>query len=218
MKPGPRVRVILADDHPVVLLGVRGVLDAHIGIEVVAEASRSDEIVALLKTQHCDVLITDFSMPAGTYGEGLGFISYTRRHFPNVPIIVLTMIGNPAILQSILDLGVMGLLDKGSSINRLPDAISSAVEQRRWVSPAITALLGTGSTLRGHSGRRPTLSPREAEVFRLLASGMSLKQIAAHLNRSHKTISQQKNDGMRKLNLKTDMELLTYLREHGFTA
>jgi two-component system capsular synthesis response regulator RcsB len=211
-----RVRVVIADDHPVVLLGFRAVLDERSGIEVIAETMSSSELIPLLATHCCDVLVTDFSMPKGVYGEGLSYIKYLRRSFPKLPIVVVTMITNAALLQSIVSAGVLGVLDKGSSIERLPNAIHAAAARRPWLSPLIATLLTAIVVPTTPAERDALLTPREAEVFRLLAQGMSVTQISEHVHRSYKTVSQQKNDGMRRLGLRTDMELLKYLHEHGF--
>lgn len=212
------MRIILADDHPVVLLGIRAVIEKNKNLNIVAEARDSDELIACLQAHACDVLVTDLSMPPGKHGESIVLIGHIRRHYPELPIIVLTMISNAALLRTVLDLGVRGLLDKARSIHEIGLALDAVLKGRKYVSQEIlTAVERIGPKQGGKRGYQ-SLSPRETEVFRLLASGLSISEIAEQLHRTYKTISQQKNDGMRKLNLNTDVELYDYARQHGLIS
>ena len=127
-------KIILADDHPLILTGIRSLIDQitpH--CEVIAEAYQVSDLLNLLQQHHCDLLITDFSMPGDTRSDGLVMIQQLRRDYPNLPIIVLTQIQNSAILQSLIQAGVKGLILKKSVINELADAI-------RQILPAIAIL------------------------------------------------------------------------------
>ena len=94
--PDP-VRVVVADDHPVILFGAEHALLKFPGIQVVARARQSTELIKVLQTVPCDVLVTDLAMPGGQYGDGLPLIGYLRRNFPTLPIVVLTMLENAAL-------------------------------------------------------------------------------------------------------------------------
>lgn len=212
------MRIILADDHPVVLIGIRAVIEKRREFEIVAEASNSDELIACLQAHPCDALVTDLSMPAGKHGESIALIRYIRRQYPELPIIVLTMLSNPALLKTVLDLGVRGLLDKARSIHEIGAALAAVAKQRNYISQEIKTAVEMIGQKHGKKRGHESLSPREAEVFRLIAKGMSISEIAEHVHRSYKTISQQKNDGMRKLNLHTDVELYDYARQHGLNS
>jgi two-component system capsular synthesis response regulator RcsB len=91
------VRVVVADDHPVILFGAEQALLKFPGLQVVARARQSTELIKVLQTIACDVLVTDLAMPGGQYGDGLPLIGYLRRNFPNLPIVVLTMLENAAL-------------------------------------------------------------------------------------------------------------------------
>ncbi len=91
------IRVVVADDHPVILFGAEQALLKFQGIRVVARAKQSTELVKILQTTPCDVLVTDLAMPGGQYGDGLPLIGYLRRNFPDLPIVVLTMLENAAL-------------------------------------------------------------------------------------------------------------------------
>src|SRR5688572_11942798 len=113
------LRIILADDHPIVRSGVRALLERN-NLQVVAEAGSTDELFTALANNECDVLLTDFSMPGGQLADGLAMLEALRGKWPKLPIIVLTMMNNPGVLSSILATGVRGLLNKSDALSELP--------------------------------------------------------------------------------------------------
>ena len=207
--------VVIADDHPIVLLGVRELVDRDQRFRVVGEAVGSDELIKLLETKPVDLLITDFNMPAASpYGDGLKLVEYLIRHFPKVRVLVLTMISNPLILTRLQELGVLAVIQK----NQLHDEIETALRAIakgnpvRWQAPAPTSVVNDGADLDERFSR---LSPKEHEILRLFVQGQGVNDIARHLNRSAKTISTQKISAMRKLDVSSDQELLTYCIERN---
>ncbi|WP_429036795.1 response regulator [Aeromonas veronii] len=207
-------KIILADDHPLILTGIRSLIDQitpH--CEVIAEAYQVSDLLNLLQQHHCDLLITDFSMPGDTRSDGLVMIQQLRRDYPNLPIIVLTQIQNSAILQSLIQAGVKGLILKKSVINELADAIRQILLGHRYIGPTVQMLLASAG-ISGQGNNNP-LTPKESEVVRLLASGMSVTQVANYLHRSVKTISTQKKSAMVRLGLQSDSALFLYARENG---
>lgn len=215
------LRIALSDDHPVVRAGVRALLESASTLgdswQVVAEAANADELLSLLATTPVDLLITDFSMPGSRAGDGLTLLGQIRRRHPQLPVIVLTMIGNVPVLRSIVDTGVSGLLDKAAAGTELPQAVRAVSQGRSYYGEALAALLDLGGR---HDGERNevALSPRETEVLRLFAAGSSVSQIAAQLHRSKQTISRQKTDAMTKLGLKNDLEIYDYARSQGLIS
>lgn len=210
------LRIIIADDHPIFLIGLRAVLERDAQVRIVGEANSPQALVDLLQHCPCDVLVTDFMMPAEPQADGLRLIEHLRRHYPDLPIVVVTMLNNAGLFHSILELGVMGLLSKASLADELPDAIAQVRQQRPYVARTINqalVLAGQVGADRLHSQQQ--LSPRELEVIRLLAGGKTVGEIAAHLNRSKQTVSAQKVSAMRKLGLISDAALFIYVQEHG---
>lgn len=210
------LRIIIADDHPIFLIGLRAVLERDAQVRIVGEANSPQALTALLQHCPCDVLVTDFMMPAEPQADGLRLIEHLRRHYPDLPIVVVTMLNNAGLFHSILELGVMGLLSKASLADELPDTIAQVRQQRPYVARTINqalALAGQVGADRLHSQQQ--LSPRELEVIRLLAGGKTVGEIAAHLNRSKQTVSAQKVSAMRKLGLISDAALFIYVQEHG---
>lgn len=207
------LRIIIADDHPVVRIGTKAVIESSgVGV-VVAEASSSDELFEALAGGPCDLLVTDYSMPGKLQADGFTMISQIRRRFPDLPVLMLSVSNNLAILRMVVSTGVLGLVDKASSMEELPLAIQTVQRGMPYVSRSLKEridAIGTRSV--DDDGTKP-LSPRELEVLRLLGSGQTVKEIASQLHKSVSTISRQKGDAMLKLGLKGDAELFDYLRD-----
>ena len=210
------LRIVLADDHPIFLIGLRAVLERDERVRIVAEANSPQALIEQLQTCACDVLVTDFMMPAEPQADGLRLIEQLRRHHPELPIVVVTMLNNAGLFHSILELGVMGLLSKASLADELPQAIDHVRQRRPYVAHAIRQALSlAGEVGADRLQSQQQLSPRELEVMRLLAAGLTVGEIAAQLHRSKQTVSAQKVSAMRKLGLGNDAALFIYVQEHG---
>lgn len=216
------IRIVIADDHPVVLLGIKALLSEYgAGMQVVGEAGSSKELLALLPHCECDLLVTDYSMPDATGAEdGLAWLKRLRREYPALPVIVLTMIHNPALVRGMLGAGVNGVVGKAAMTRELLLAIRAVAAGRSYVSEHVREVVADPPVFdTGHgdsAGNDPSaLSRREAEIVRLYASGLTITQIAERVHRSVKTISQQKNNAMRKLGLTSNSQLYEYARVWG---
>ena len=211
------LRVILADDHPFVLLGVQATLASQDGFAVVGEATTPSSLLQLLENTACDVLVTDLTMPdeSGHGEDGLRLIRRVRTGWPAVRIVVLTSLTNAAILRSIMSAGVIGMLNKIESMDELAAAIRVAGTGRAYVSKSILeALALAGGEALGMPPARH-LSPRQAEVLRLFVAGQSISEIARNLGRDVRTVSRQKRDAMVKLGVSNDPGLFAFVRAHG---
>jgi Response regulator containing a CheY-like receiver domain and an HTH DNA-binding domain len=209
------LRTIIADDHPVVLMGARAALEAA-NIGVVGEASNGDQLLDLLATRPCDVIVTDFSMPGGRHGDGLLLLDTIRRRYPRLPIVILTMVNNTAVLQTMRARGAACLCDKRAPLREVALAVRQAVAGRSFLSATIRRQFDEASAEDPLSDVR--LSAREIEVVRLYVSGLSITQIAERLSRSVKTVSRQKRDAMNKLGIDHDSRLSEYARERGLAS
>lgn len=210
--PMNKLRVILADDHPVVRSGLRVLLETQADAVVVAEAATPAALFDALARVPADLLLTDFIMPGGDGADGLAMLARLRAHFPQLPVLVLTMAGNANVLQSILGTGVRGLLDKSDTLSELTLAIGTVARGRSYVGSGVRAVLQASPRTEAGS---LALSRRETEVLRLFASGMTVSEIARRLNRSVKTVSHQKIGAMAKLGLRSDLEIYAYARDNG---
>lgn len=154
-------------------------------------------------------------MPDSQQADGLRLVQRVRRRYPELQIIVVTMLNNPALISSLLKLGIRGLVSKRGVLNDLPKAIRHG-GRRPFLSRSIEHLLEVGQA--GHG--KPLacladLTPREVEVLRLYGSGLAIGEIALRLSRSKQTVSAQKSSAMRKLGLDTNAGLYLYIQESG---
>ncbi|WP_338885081.1 MULTISPECIES: response regulator transcription factor RcsB [Xenorhabdus] len=202
------LNIIIADDHPIVLFGIRKSLEQIEWINVVGEFENSTTLINSLPHIEADVLITDLSMPGDKYGDGITLIKYIKRHYPTLAIIVLTMNNNPAILSAILELDIEGIVLKQGAPTDLPKALSALQKGKQFTPESVSKLLEKVNA-NGYGDKR--LSPKESEVLRLFAEGFLVTDIAKKLNRSIKTISSQKKSAMIKLGVDNDIALLNYL-------
>jgi two-component system capsular synthesis response regulator RcsB len=211
------LNVVIADDHPIVLLGVRELIERDERFRVVGEAICSNELIELLQNQSVDLVITDFNMPADSpYGDGLKLVEYLGRHFAHVKILVLTMISSPLILTRLHELGVVGVIQKNQLHDDIQLALTAIAKGRTFKSakPESVSVMEPNVAL---DKRLSRLSPKEFEILRMFVSGQSVTMIARSQSRSAKTISTQKISAMRKLEVSSDQDLLTYcLENHVF--
>lgn len=207
-------KIILADDHPIILTGVRSLMaEMQPSCDIVAEANNVSELWRTLEQHECDLLITDFSMPNDDNVDGMAMIKQLRRKYPNLPIIVLTQVHNLGVLQALLQIGIQGLLLKKSVIAELEKTVKKVLLGSVYIGETVRELLNEQGI--NQYATPVELSLKEIEVVRLLANGMSVTQVASYLHRSVKTISTQKTNAMQKLGLKSDSELFHYAQQQG---
>ncbi|MGE8399930.1 DNA-binding response regulator [Pseudomonas laurylsulfatiphila] len=207
------MRVVIADDHSVVRVGLRILINASRRCVIVGEADSVDNLMNLLSSTSCELLITDFSMPGGLQADGLKMLSTIQRHYPTLPIILVTMFTSVVTARAALAQGVMGIVAKTASATELPLAINAVQDGRRYLSKSLRTLL---ANTRDQFHESP-LSAKEHEVVRMLANGMTVSEIAVHFNRSVSTISKQKKMAMLRLGISTDVDLFSYARDSGMT-
>jgi len=207
------LRVIIADDHPIVRIGQKVVIEANGRCKVVGEANGPDELLRVLGSTPCDVLVTDFAMPGGQQADGYVLLGLLQRQYPGVPVILVTMFANIAPLRASFAEGARGIVAKSASAKELPTAIKEVCEGKTFVSESLRTQLVQAGT--GDQSQPPQLSGKEREVVRMLASGMTVSQIAARVNRSISTISKQKSTAMNRLCISTDVDLFAYARSSG---
>jgi DNA-binding NarL/FixJ family response regulator len=204
----PAVRVVLADDHPVIRDGLAALLTATDGIEVVGTAPSGEEAVRLAVTERPDVLVVDLHMPGGIGGvEATGRV---RNAAPEVGILVLTMLDDDESVRSALDAGAAGYLLKGDSRQQIVRAIHAVA--------AGATILGSG-VRRGPPGAAPdpfaALTARERQVLEMLAAGGSTAAIAARLGVATKTVTNNLSSIFAKLGVAGRTEAALLARDHG---
>lgn len=212
---GFKIRVVMADDHPGMIAGVRHELSTVPTIDLVGVAKDSTSLMALLADVPCEVVVSDYAMPAGEIGDGIALFGQINRRYPDIRLVVLTMLDNPAVLHMLVKQGVQCIVSKSDAITHLVPAIHAARTEGKYFSPSVDKIIRNTDSKRGGRNPEGVLSQREVEVVRLYASGLTVNEIAERLHRSKKTISTQKAMAMDKLSIERDIDLLRYAMENG---
>ncbi|MBV9001248.1 MAG: response regulator transcription factor, partial [Solirubrobacterales bacterium] len=178
---GKAIRVVIADDHAVVRRGLRQLLDAEDGFEVVAEASDLESAQRFTRGHHPDVLVLDLNMPGGSSLDGIPEI---RAECPETQIVVLTMQDEPAYARHALGAGALGYVLKESAESELVEAIRRAASGDTYLNPR----LGARVAAEPPPGLPDGLSEREVEVLRMIALGHTNAEIAEQLYLSVRTV------------------------------
>lgn len=205
------IRVVVADDHSIVREGLRRILEREAGIEVVAEIGRGDTLPTLASERQADVVVLDIGMPGPGFLQLIPDILAARKEAR-----VLVLSGHPEEAYAVhaLRAGAAGYLDKVGASDRLGEAVRRVYSGGRYVSNALAERLALEAAHPERARPHLKLSPRELEVLRHLALGLSLKEIGARLRVDAKTISTYRSRLLSKLQLRTNADLVKYAMEH----
>jgi DNA-binding NarL/FixJ family response regulator len=185
----PQIRILVADDHPIVREGLRGLIAVQPDIVVVAEASNGREAIQQFRIHRPDVTVMDLQMPEMT---GVDAVSAIRVEFPDAKIIVLTTYAGDVQILRALKAGAHGYLLKAVLHKELPDSIRAVYAGRKVMAPEAAAQIAE------HCGEE-ALTPKELEVLRLIAAGNANKLIAAQLSISEETVKSRVKNILDKL-------------------
>ncbi len=204
------ITIVIADDHQVVRAGLRLLLEAEDGFEVVAEAGDVPTTERRLNAYKPNVLILDLNMP----GESsLPAIPRMREAAPDTQIVVLTMQNDPAFAREALRAGAIGYVLKEAADAELVQAVRLAAEGRTYLNPELGARLAAEPP--AAAGPPDDLSARELEVLRMIALGHTNGEIAQSLYLSVRTVESHRAHIQQKTRRTTRAELVAYAREHG---
>lgn len=204
------IRIVLADDHQILLAGLRRLIDSKGDMEVVATATDAATAIEAARTHRPDVLVLDISMPGG----GLEVARRVREMELPTKIVILTMYAEDRYVMEAVRLGAAGYVLKRAADKELIDAIRAVAAGDAYLTPAAVRLLL--ATQQNENGRaEPSLSPREREVLRFTARGFSNLEIAERLFVSPKTVDTYRSRIMAKLDLHRRSELVEYALGHG---
>lgn len=204
------LRIVIADDHAVVRAGYRRLLELERGFEVVAEFGDGDSAREWLAANPADILILDLSMPGR---GGMETLQRLRAGVPQLDILVFTMHESAALAEQALRLGARGYLTKSSAPEALVDAVREIGNGTRVVSAEIEQ--GIKRSARGVPLPHLSLSPRELDIFLMLAQGLGVDAIAERLQMSTKTAANYQTTIRKKTGLGGALEMHRYATSHG---
>ena len=206
------MKILIADDHPVVRQGLRLMLEAQADISRVAEAGSAAEALERLRGESWDALVLDLNLPDRS---GFEVLHDVRARWPQLPVLILSIHPEHIMGARLLKAGAAGYLNKDSAPAELLNAVRSVAAGHRYVSPALAQILAEQLRTNGAGAPHERLSEREFQVFRLLASGKPVGEVAELLHLSANTVSTYRARILEKMELANNAELMRYAVENG---
>ena len=201
------MRILIADDHPVVRRGLRDIVANEPDMTVVGEAQNGDEAIEMARKLGWDVAVLDYSMPGCS---GADLVKEVKRHHPERPVLVLSVLPEEVHAGQVLKAGGAGYINKASANEDLTSAIRKVVSGGKYVSAAFAERLATELAEGGDKPPHNLLSDREYRVMWLIASGKQINEIAEEMSLSPSTISTYRARILRKLELSNNAALVRY--------
>lgn len=205
------MKVIIADDHSIVRKGLKQILLEEYPFATVGEASNAEELIKLAMSDNWDVVITDLSMPGRS---GLDALRQIREAFPKLPVLVLSMHPEDQYAIRVLKAGASGYLNKDTAQDELIQAMRKVLIGKKYISAKVAEQMA--DVLEGNSDAalHESLSDREFDVLKMLASGKSVSDIASALSLSSTTVSTYRSRILEKMKMKSNADLTRYALEN----
>lgn len=204
-------RILIADDHAIVRHGLKQMLADDLGKVVFGEATNAGELLQQVWKEKWDLVLLDISMPGRSGLEALGEL---KKADPAPPVLILSMFPEDEYALRALKAGAAGYLSKQSVAQELLEAVHKVVGGGRYITPALAQRLAEEFSRPATRLPHEELSDREFEIMKLLAAGQSVKEIAAALALSPKTVFTYRARLLEKLRLKSDVEIARYALQH----
>ena len=208
------IRVVVADDHPLLRAGLVSVLNASPDLRVVAEAGNGAEVLRAIRDTPLDVLLLDVSMPGKS---GLDLLRQIRKDHARLPILIVSSHPEDQYAVRALKAGASGYVTKMSAPADLVTAVRTVSLGRKFITPAIAEMLADHVEHPTDGTPHESLSDREFQTLKMIGAGHSLTEIAEVLCISVKTVSVYRSRVLEKMQMKNNVELTRYVVEHGLT-
>lgn len=206
------LKILIVDDHPVVRSGLAQTLSAGFPTASVAEASNASEALERVWKERWDVVVLDISLPGKS---GLDLLKEIKQECPKLPVLILSMHTEDQFAVRALRNGAAGYLTKETASQELLMAIQKALDGGKYIGPSLAEKLASHLELDQTQERHESLSDREFQVLRMIATGMTAKEIAADLSLSIKTISTYRSRILEKMQMRNNSELMRYALRNG---
>ncbi|MCG9787421.1 response regulator transcription factor [Vibrio barjaei] len=208
-----KIRVVIVDDHQVVLEGFMARLEREPEIDVVATASNGVEAIEVVKSTQPDVVLMDVSMPIM---NGIESTQVLKEELPNIRVLMLTMHDNREYIMKVMQAGAVGYMLKEISAEKMVQAIKTVHQGSTYFCESVTQTLFSQEITPVVAKTNP-LSRREESVLKLVAQGCSSKKIAQMLDISYRTVETHRQNIKHKLDLHSTAELAKYALENGLS-
>jgi two-component system, NarL family, invasion response regulator UvrY len=207
------LRILIADDHPIVRRGLQQILSSEADVANVGEAQNSTEVFELVRSQQWDVVVLDITMPGR---GGLDTLKELKRLYPALPVLILSMHPEDQYAVRAFRSGAAGYINKESAPDELVKAIRKITRGGKYVSPTLGEKIAF--VMEAEPSSHHSLSDREYQVMILMASGKTLTQVAGEMSLSVKTISTYRERILSKMKMKSNAELTYYAIKHNLVA
>ncbi len=205
-------RILVADDHPLLRNGLKQVLNEQPDLEVSGEAEDSDQVLQRIDEEPWDVVVLDIAMPGR---GGLDVLREIRRRRPELPVLVLSMHAEEQFAIRAIKAGASGYLSKSNASDEVVSAIRKVLTGKKYVSASLAETLANALESEKQGDPHESLSDREFQVMRSIASGRTVSQIAEEFSLSVKTVSTYRARVLEKMNMRTNSELTRYAIQKG---
>jgi two-component system, NarL family, invasion response regulator UvrY len=207
------LKILIADDHPIVRRGLKQILSDESDIALVGEAQNGREVLEIVYQEHWDAVVLDIGMPGR---GGLDTLKELKRLYPKLPVLMLSIQPEDQFGVRALQAGADGYMNKECAPNELINAIRKIIRGGKYVSETLAeelAFMVGSNTLSTES-----LSPREYQVMLLIVTGKTLSEIAGEMSLSVKTVSTYKTRVLEKMNMKNSKDLILYAIKNGLIS
>jgi DNA-binding NarL/FixJ family response regulator len=206
-------RLIIADDHPLLVEGLKKVLEEIEDVEVLEPAHNGRHLIDRLRQEPADLVLLDLNMPQV---DGIETLRVLQKEFPKVKVLIFTTYNQPKLVREVTQMGARGFLPKNSSSMVLKEAVQAVLAGKTWFSeerqPTSPVFDSVDEFMKKYQ-----VTPREVEILRKIAKGHTSREIGEQLFISEFTINAHRRNICRKLNIYTPVGLVNFAREHGLT-
>jgi len=209
------IDVLIADDHPLIRKGFRQILAEASDMYTPHDASTGQEVLDRTDERHYDIVLLDITFPDM---NGLGVLKELKKKHPLIPVLVISIHPEEQYAVSAMKAGASGYLTKGSASDELLKAIEHVLEGGKWITASLADKLASFLDQDESKPLHESLTPREYQVLCMIASGMSTNAIAEQLFLSNKTIFFYRDRIIKKLNLKSNSDIIRYALRHKIVA
>ena len=206
------MHILLIDDHDIIREGLKHILLGEFPSATIDELSHAEDVMTKMVDSTFDVVICDMTMPGRS---GLDVVKQVKQTHPKLPVLILSMHPEEQYAIRALKAGAAGYLNKASGSRDLIKAIHRVLQGRKYISPAIAEKLAEGLDLGNHDQVHTVLSDREFYIFKLIAEGKSLSEIAKQLSLGITTVSTHRARILAKMDMKSNAELTKYALQNN---